>query len=230
VRGKTQTGNAGLENLRQGFHTVRHGGDDQIRTHGKDLISFGRPGILDDDGSGVAQFGTDIEAISGASGEQVEPAKIAQSYGNTWLKGHDSLWWRNFWHDGIIGESFSKGSSVSYSEKVLEHFENPRNVGELADADGDARLEHPVCGDIMRITIKVADGRIEQIRFKSRGCVASIAAGSCLTEMVAGKPLSDARSLRREQLVEALGGLNNASIHASHLAIDVLAQALKQLP
>jgi nitrogen fixation protein NifU and related proteins len=119
---------------------------------------------------------------------------------------------------------------VSYSEKVLEHFENPRNVGELADADGDARLEHPVCGDIMRITIKVADGRIEQIRFKSRGCVASIAAGSCLTEMVAGKRLSDARSFKREQLVEALGGLNNASMHASHLAMDVLAQALKQLP
>ena len=119
---------------------------------------------------------------------------------------------------------------MSYSEKVLEYFENPRNVGELADADGDARLEHPVCGDIMRITLKVADGRIEQIRFKSRGCVAAIAAGSCLTEMVQGKPLSDARLLKREQLVEALGGLNNASMHASHLAIEVLSEALKQLP
>lgn len=119
---------------------------------------------------------------------------------------------------------------MSYSEKVLEHFENPRNVGELADADGDARMEHPVCGDIMRITIKVADGRIEQIRFKSRGCVASIAAGSCLTEMLCGKRLSDARSFRREQLVEALGGLNNASMHASHLAMEVLSEALKQLP
>ena len=230
MRGKTQTGDAGLEDLGQGFHTVRHGGDDQIRMGGKDLISFGRPGILDDDGAGVAQFRADIEAIFCASGEQVEPAKIAQSHGNTWLKRHDSQWWRNFWHDGIIGEPFSKGGRVSYSEKVLEHFENPRNVGELADADGDARLEHPVCGDIMRMMIKVADGRIEQIRFKSRGCVAAIAAGSCLTEMVAGKPLSDARTLKREQLVDALGGLNNASIHASHLAMDVLAQALKQLP
>lgn len=119
---------------------------------------------------------------------------------------------------------------MSYSEKVLEHFENPRNVGELTDADADARMEHPVCGDIMRIMVKVADGRIDQIRFKSRGCVASIAAGSCLTEMVAGLPLDAARSLQREQLVEAMGGLTNASMHASHLAMDVLGQVLKQLP
>ncbi len=131
---------------------------------------------------------------------------------------------------GIIGQPFSKGRGVSYSAKVLEHFENPRNVGELADADGDARLEHPVCGDIMRIMIKVTDGRIEQIRFKSRGCVASIAAGSCLTEMVLGKPLGEARSFTREHLVEAMGGLTNASMHASHLAMDVLARALRQLP
>ena len=119
---------------------------------------------------------------------------------------------------------------MSYSEKVLEHFENPRNVGELADPDGDARMEHPVCGDIMRIMIKVADGHIAQIRFKSRGCVASIAAGSCLTEMVAGKPLALVRSISREQLVEAMGGLPSASVHASHLAMDVLGQALRQLP
>ncbi len=79
-------GNAGLENLGQGFHAVRHGGDDQIRTGGKDLISFGRPGIFHDDGAGIAQFRTDIEAIFRASGEQVEPAKIAQSNGNTWLR------------------------------------------------------------------------------------------------------------------------------------------------
>jgi len=119
---------------------------------------------------------------------------------------------------------------MSYSAKVLEHFENPRNVGELAGANADARLEHPVCGDIMRIMIKVADGRIEQIRIKSRGCVASIAAGSCLTEMVSGQSLDVARSLTREQLVEAMGGLPNASVHASHLAMDVLAQALRQVP
>jgi len=160
----------------------------------------------------------------------MQDAKITQRNRDARLQRDNSLGRRDFWHHGIIGERVSKGLRLSYSEKVLEHFENPRNVGELTDADGDARLEHPVCGDIMRIMIKVADGRISQIRFKSRGCVASIAAGSCLTEMVAGKPLAVVRSISREQLVEAMGGLPNASVHASHLAMDVLGQALRQLP
>ncbi len=122
-----------------------------------------------------------------------------------------------------------RSATISYSEKVLDHFQNPRNVGELADADAEARLEHPVCGDIMKLAIKLAGGQIDQVRFKTRGCVASIAAGSCLTEMIAGKSLAEARALHRDQLVEALGGLENASIHASHLAMDVLAQVLTKL-
>jgi nitrogen fixation protein NifU and related proteins len=118
---------------------------------------------------------------------------------------------------------------MSYSREVLNHFEYPRNVGELADPDAEVRLEHPVCGDIMRLAIKLAGERIEQVRYKTRGCVASIAAGSCLTEMIQGKSLSEARALRRDQLVEALGGLNNASMHASHLAMDALEQVLTKL-
>ena len=73
---------------------------------------------------------------------------------------------------------------MSYSEQVLDHFENPRNVGELPSPDAEARLEHPVCGDIMSLAVKVADGRIDQVRYRTRGCVASIAAGSCLTELI----------------------------------------------
>jgi|SRR6185312_15533775 len=118
---------------------------------------------------------------------------------------------------------------MSYSSQVLDHFEHPRNVGELPDADAEVRLEHPVCGDVMKLAIKVADRRIVQVRFRTRGCVASIAAGSCLTEMVQGKSLEDAAAVKREQLVEALGGLTNASMHASHLAIDTLAQAIGKL-
>jgi nitrogen fixation protein NifU and related proteins len=118
---------------------------------------------------------------------------------------------------------------VSYSQQVLDHFENPRNVGDLPGADAEARMEHPVCGDIMDLAIKVTDGRIVQVRFRTRGCVASIAAGSCLTEMIQGKSLSEAAELKREQLVEKLGGLTNASLHASHLAIDVLHQTLAKL-
>ena len=118
---------------------------------------------------------------------------------------------------------------MPYSEKVLDHFEHPRNVGELPSPDAEARLEHPVCGDIMSLAVKLADGRIDQVRYRTRGCVASIAAGSCLTELLQGKSLAEASALQREHLLEALGGLPNASVHATHLAIDVLAQVLKKL-
>jgi nitrogen fixation protein NifU and related proteins len=118
---------------------------------------------------------------------------------------------------------------VSYSQTVLDHFERPRNVGDLADADAEVRLEHPVCGDIMKLAVKLADGRIGEVRFRTRGCVASIAAGSCLTEMIAGKSLAEAAALQRDQLVAALGGLSNASVHASHLAMDALHQVLSKL-
>jgi nitrogen fixation NifU-like protein len=120
-------------------------------------------------------------------------------------------------------------TTMSYSEKVLEHFEHPRNVGDLSSPDAEVRLEHPVCGDIMNLAVKVADGRIDQVRYRTRGCVASIAAGSCLTEMIQGKSLAEASELKREHLLEALGGLPNASVHATHLAIDALSQMLEKL-
>ena len=118
---------------------------------------------------------------------------------------------------------------MSYSEKILDHFQNPRNVGDLDHADAEARLEHPVCGDIMKLAVKVSGDRIHDVRFRTRGCVASIAASSCLTELIKGKSLTEVRGLKREQLVEAMGGLPNASIHASHLAMDVLATVLGKL-
>lgn len=118
---------------------------------------------------------------------------------------------------------------MSYSQKVLDHFEHPRNIGDLPNADAEVRLEHPVCGDIMTLAVKVAGCGIAEVRYRTRGCVAAIAAGSCLTEMIAGKSLAEAGSLKREQLVEALDGLPNASIHATHLAMDALAQVLEKL-
>ncbi|MBZ5522327.1 MAG: iron-sulfur cluster assembly scaffold protein [Acidobacteriia bacterium] len=118
---------------------------------------------------------------------------------------------------------------MSYSEKVLDHFEHPRNLGDIEMADARAKIEHPVCGDIMQMAVKVAGGRIDDVRFRTRGCVASIAAGSCLTEMIKGKSVAEARAMKREQLAEELGGLPNASIHATHLAMDVLAAVLGQL-
>jgi len=118
---------------------------------------------------------------------------------------------------------------MSYSEQVLDHFEHPRNLGEIEKPDASAKIEHPVCGDIMQLSVRVAEDRVEEVRFRTRGCVASIAAGSCLTEMMKGKPLAQIRKIRREQIAEALGGLDNASIHATHLAMDVLTSVLGQL-
>lgn len=118
---------------------------------------------------------------------------------------------------------------MSYSQKVLDHFEHPRNIGDLPDADAEVRLEHPVCGDIMTLAVKLANGRIDEVRYRTRGCVAAIAAGSCLTEMIAGKSLVEASAIKREQLMEALDGLPNASVHATHLAMDALAQVLARL-
>jgi len=125
--------------------------------------------------------------------------------------------------------AITKFKIMSYSEQVLDHFEHPRNLGEVEKPDASAKIEHPVCGDIMQLSVRVADDRVEDVRFRTRGCVASIAAGSCLTEMMKGRPLAQIRKIRREQIAEALGGLDNASIHATHLAMDVLTSVLGQL-
>jgi nitrogen fixation NifU-like protein len=117
-----------------------------------------------------------------------------------------------------------------YSAQVLDHFEHPRNVGELENATATAKVENPACGDVMQLALRMVEGRIEDVRYRAKGCVPAIACGSALTEMIAGKTIADARKLRRIELVLALGGLPTASLHASHLAIDVLAKALNQVP
>jgi nitrogen fixation protein NifU and related proteins len=116
-----------------------------------------------------------------------------------------------------------------YSHQVLDHFENPRNVGEIVDADASIQLENPACGDILKLTIKLAGDRIEEIRFLAKGCISSIACGSALTELARGRTVATARELRKEHLVGAIGRLPPASSHASHLALDALSAALDQL-
>jgi len=116
-----------------------------------------------------------------------------------------------------------------YSAKLLDHFEHPRNVGEIAGADASVRVENPACGDIMQLTLKLAAGRITEARYRTRGCVASIACGSALTEMLIGLTPAEAAAIRRESLVATVGGLPRESTHASHLALDSLQAALKQL-
>jgi nitrogen fixation NifU-like protein len=116
-----------------------------------------------------------------------------------------------------------------YSPELLDYFQNPRNVGDIADADGSAQLENPACGDILKLSVKVSEGRIVDIRFKARGCVPAMACGSALTALVKGKTVEEASRLQREQLAKLVGGLPEASAHASHLALDTLAAALQAI-
>jgi nitrogen fixation NifU-like protein len=114
-----------------------------------------------------------------------------------------------------------------YSTQVLDHFEHPHNAGALDAPDVTVQLENPACGDVLKLTAKIGNGRIEQIRFQAKGCVPAIACGSALTELLSGKTLAEAAKLKREDLVNTVGGLPEASQHASHLAMDTLSALLK---
>ncbi|MBF7083691.1 Fe-S cluster assembly scaffold protein NifU [Desulfallas sp. Bu1-1] len=114
-----------------------------------------------------------------------------------------------------------------YTEKVMDHFENPRNVGEIPDADGVGQVGNPTCGDIMKIYLKIKDGIIEDIKFKTFGCGAAIATSSMVTEMAKGKTIEEALQLSNKAVAEALGGLPPKKMHCSNLAADALHAAIK---
>lgn len=116
-----------------------------------------------------------------------------------------------------------------YSSQVLDHFEHPRNTGVVAEADAQALIENPACGDTLKLTARIVEGRIDEIRFQAKGCVASMACASALTELALGKTVEEARRLSREEIVQAVGGLPQASMHASHLAMDALGAVLNGL-
>ncbi len=115
---------------------------------------------------------------------------------------------------------------IGYSKKVMEHFMNPRNVGTIEDADGYGKVGNPVCGDLMEIFIKVKDGRIEDIKFRTFGCGAAIATSSMITEMAKGKSLEDAMKITRDDVADALDGLPPQKLHCSNLAADALHAAI----
>jgi len=114
-----------------------------------------------------------------------------------------------------------------YSQKVMEHFMNPRNVGELQNPDGVGEVGNPVCGDVMRITIKVVDDRIADIMFKTLGCGAAIATSSIITEMAKGMTLEEAMKVSRTAVADALDGLPPNKMHCSNLAADGLHKAIE---
>lgn len=114
-----------------------------------------------------------------------------------------------------------------YTEKVMDHFTNPRNVGEISDANGVGEVGNAKCGDIMRIYLKVEDNIIKDVKFKTFGCGAAIATSSMVTEMVKGKTLEEALEISNQAVAEALGGLPPAKMHCSNLAADALHEAIK---
>ena len=115
----------------------------------------------------------------------------------------------------------------SYSEKVMEHFRNPRNVGEMQSPDGIGHVGNPVCGDIMELYIKVKDNIIVDAKFKTFGCGAAIATSSMITELVKGKPVDEALKISNRAVAEALGGLPKIKMHCSVLAEEALRSAIQ---
>ena len=115
-----------------------------------------------------------------------------------------------------------------YSEKVMDHFRNPRNMGEIPNADGVGTVGNPVCGDLMNIYIKVKDNRIVDIKFKTFGCGAAIATSSMMTELAKGKTLDEALKITRKDLAESLDGLPPIKMHCSVLAVDGLSEAIHE--
>ena len=114
-----------------------------------------------------------------------------------------------------------------YTEIVKDHFFNPRNVGEIDDADGIGTVGNPKCGDVMTIYIKVKDDIITDIKFKTYGCAAAIATSSITTEIIKGKSIKEAKKLSRDDVAQKLGGLPAVKLHCSNLAADALKEAIK---
>ena len=114
-----------------------------------------------------------------------------------------------------------------YTEKVMDHFSNPRNVGEIPDANGIGEVGNSVCGDIMKIYLKIEDNRIKDVKFKTFGCGAAIATSSMVTEMVMGKTIDEALKITNQAVAEALDGLPPQKMHCSNLAADAMHKAIE---
>ena len=116
---------------------------------------------------------------------------------------------------------------MSYSEKVVEHFKHPRNIGQIPDADAEGTVGNPICGDLMTIYLKIKENRIVDIKFMTFGCGAAIATSSMITEMAKGKTLDEALKITKKDVAEELGGLPRPKMHCSNLAADALHAAIK---
>lgn len=116
-----------------------------------------------------------------------------------------------------------------FSDKLLDHFRNPRNVGDLSEATALVQVSNPVCGDVLRLSVRMEAGRIAEARFKTQGCVTSIAASSVLTELLVGKTPQEARLISAKEISGSLDGLPPAAFHAAQLCIDAISGLLPKI-
>lgn len=130
---------------------------------------------------------------------------------------------------GLSGTELAGESHNMFSEAVLDHFRNPRNAGELAGATAMVEVSNPVCGDILKLAVRVVAGRIEEARFLCRGCTTSIACSSLLTETLRDRAIGEARKITAESLSMGLGGLPPATFHGAQLAADAVTALLQKL-
>ena len=117
---------------------------------------------------------------------------------------------------------------MQYTQKVIDHFKNPHNQGEIKNADAVGQAGNPVCGDVMKIYLKVKDNKIADVKFETLGCAAAIAVSSALTDLVKGKTLDEALAVTKDKIVDDLGGLPPVKIHCSMLGVEALHEAIKQ--
>lgn len=117
---------------------------------------------------------------------------------------------------------------MQYTQKVIDHFKNPHNQGEIKDADAVGQAGNPVCGDVMKIYLKIKDDKIADVKFETLGCAAAIAVSSSLTDLVKGKTLDEALAVTKDKIVEDLGGLPPVKIHCSMLGVEALHEAIKE--
>jgi nitrogen fixation NifU-like protein len=116
-----------------------------------------------------------------------------------------------------------------YSPELLDHFQNPRNTGEVDNPDAVARVENPVCGDVLELSLRLEDDRVVDIRFRAKACVPSMACASAATQLAKGKTIAAARAITMEDVLQEVGGVPEASSHAGSLAMDALRTVLRNL-
>jgi nitrogen fixation protein NifU and related proteins len=119
-------------------------------------------------------------------------------------------------------------TNTSYNEKVLDYFKNPRNMGEMKDADAEGTVGNPKCGDVMKIMVKIDNDKIKDIKFQTFGCAAAIASSSALTELAKGKTIDEAKKITNEDVAKYLGQLPPIKLHCSNLAADALRRAIEE--